>query len=432
MAFYDALTGLPNRALFHDRLRQIITDASWHGQRAGVMMIDMDHFKTVNDTMGHAVGDELLREAASRLTDCVRSYDTVARLGGDEFAVLLPDIREAEDLGRVASKMLARFQERFLLSGKEVFVSCSVGIAVYPADSSEPEDLVKFADSAMYFAKRSGRSGFRFYSRDLTASAKERLFMESELRRAVERCELSLYFQPKVELVSGEMTGSEALLRWQHPSLGMVPPTQFIPIAEDSGLIVDIGRWVLWEACRAAARWNGEGKPLHKVAINLSGRQFQVCGLVETVSEALHGTGCNPQWIELEITESLLLDEDGRAREILEALRAMGVSIAIDDFGTGYSALSYLTRFPIDTLKIDRSFIHSVTTDHYRAELVRAILSIARCLKQQVVAEGVETLEQAAFLEANGCQVAQGYLFSKPLPIAELEKLPRRFGAGWA
>jgi len=346
--------------------------------------------------------------------------------------VLLPDIREAEDLGRVASKMLARFQERFLLSGKEVFVSCSVGIAVYPADSSEPEDLVKFADSAMYFAKRSGRSGFRFYSRDLTASAKERLFMESELRRAVERCELSLYFQPKVELVSGEMTGSEALLRWQHPSLGMVPPTQFIPIAEDSGLIVDIGRWVLWEACRAAARWNGEGKPLHKVAINLSGRQFQVCGLVETVSEALHGTGCNPQWIELEITESLLLDEDGRAREILEALRAMGVSIAIDDFGTGYSALSYLTRFPIDTLKIDRSFIHSVTTDHYRAELVRAILSIARCLKQQVVAEGVETLEQAAFLEANGCQVAQGYLFSKPLPMAELEKLPRRFGAGWA
>lgn len=432
MAFYDALTGLPNRALFHDRLRQIITDASWHGQRAGVMMIDMDHFKTVNDTMGHAVGDELLREAASRLTDCVRSYDTVARLGGDEFAVLLPDIREAEDLGRVASKMLARFQERFLLSGKEVFVSCSVGIAVYPADSSEPEDLVKFADSAMYFAKRSGRSGFRFYSRDLTASAKERLFMESELRRAMERCELSLHFQPKVELVSGEMTGSEALLRWQHPSLGMVSPTQFIPIAEDSGLIVDIGRWVLWEACRAAARWNGEGKPLHKVAINLSGRQFQVCGLVETVSEALQGTGCHSQWIELEITESLLLDEDGRAREILEALRAMGVSIAIDDFGTGYSALSYLTRFPIDTLKIDRSFIHSVTTDHYRAELVRAILSIARCLKQQVVAEGVETLEQAAFLEANGCQVAQGYLFSKPLPMAELEKLPRRFGAGWA
>ena len=430
MAFYDALTGLPNRALFHDRLRQMITDASWHGQKAGVMLIDMDHFKTVNDTMGHAVGDELLREAASRLTDCVRSYDTVARLGGDEFAVLLPDMREAEDLGRVASKMLERFQERFLLSGKEVFVSCSVGIAVYPADSSEPEDLVKFADSAMYFAKRSGRSGFRFYSRDLTASAKERLFMESELRRAVERNELSLHFQPKVALVNGEMTGSEALLRWQHPTLGMVSPAQFIPVAEDSGLIIDIGRWVLWEACRAAVRWNGEGKPLHKVAINLSGRQFQVAGLVDTVLEVLAGTQCKPDWIELEITESLLLDEEGRAREILEALRAMGVSIAIDDFGTGYSALSYLTRFPIDTLKIDRSFIHSVTTDHYRAELVRAILSIARCLKQQVVAEGVETLEQAAFLEANGCQVAQGYLFSMPLPMDQLEKLPRNLGAG--
>lgn len=432
MAFYDLLTGLPNRALLHDRLRQMITDASWHGQKAGVMMIDMDHFKTVNDTMGHAVGDELLREAASRLTGCVRSYDTVARLGGDEFAVLLPDIREAEDLGRVASKMLARFQERFLLEGREVFVSCSIGIAVYPADSGDADDLLKFADSAMYYAKRSGRSGFRFYSRDLTASAQERLFMESELRRAVERGELALHFQPKVELATGEMNGSEALLRWRHPELGMVSPVQFIPVAEDTGLIVDIGKWVLQKACRTAARWNGDGQPLHKVAINLSARQFQFPGLVETVMDALASAGCKPQWIELEITESLLLDEDGRVRDMLEALRAGGVSIAIDDFGTGYSALSYLTRFPIDTLKIDRSFIHSVTTDHYRAELVRAILSIARCLKQQVVAEGVETLEQAAFLEANGCQVAQGYLFSRPLPVDQLERLPRRFGAGWA
>lgn len=430
MAFYDSLTALPNRALFNDRLRQMIVDASWHGQTAGVMMVDMDRFKEINDTMGHAVGDELLREAAARLSACVRAYDTVARLGGDEFAILLPEIRNSDDLGRIAGKLLGAFGERFLLDGKEVFVSCSIGIAVYPNDSTEADDLVKYADSAMYFAKRSGRNNFRFYSKDLTASAQDRLMLESELRHAVERNQLELHYQPKVLLQNGMMIGSEALLRWRHPRLGMVPPNRFIQIAEDTGLIIDLGKWVLREACRTASEWNTEGKPLHKIAINLSARQFQPQNLVMTVADILNETACRPEWIELEITESLLLDEDGKTLDTLSAFRAMGISIAIDDFGTGYSALSYLTRFPIDTLKIDKSFIHSVTTDNYHAELVRAILSIARSLGQEVVAEGVETVEQAAFLKANGCQVAQGFLYSKPLPKVEIASLPRRFDCG--
>jgi diguanylate cyclase (GGDEF)-like protein/PAS domain S-box-containing protein len=423
MAFYDTLTSLPNRALFNDRLRQMLTDALWHEQRAGVLLLDLDRFKAINDTMGHPAGDALLREAAARLTGCVRGYDTVARLGGDEFAILLPDIRAGDDLGRIASKILAAFNEPFMLEGKEVFVSTSIGIAVYPNDSADADELVKQADSAMYFAKRSGRNGFRFYSKDLTASAGERLSLESELRRALERKELELYYQPKVQLSNNQLIGSEALLRWNNPQRGMVPPDQFISIAEDSGLILEIGEWVLHNACRTACDWNAIGKPLHKVAINLSARQFQSNDLVETVRHALDATGCQPEWIELEITESLLLDEQGEVLEMLESFRVMGISVAIDDFGTGYSSLSYLARFPINTLKIDRSFIRTVTTEHFRAELVRAILSIARCLGQEVVAEGVETPEQAVFLREHGCQIAQGYLFSKPVPKAEFEAM---------
>lgn len=423
MAFYDNLTALPNRALFNDRLHQVLHDAEWHGQLAGVMLLDLDRFKAINDSLGHPAGDALLREAALRLTFCVRIYDTVARLGGDEFAILLPDIRSGDDLGRVASKILTAFNEPFLLEGTEVFVSTSIGIAVYPDDDTDPNGLIKQADSAMYFAKRSGRNNFRFYSKDLTASADEKLSLESELRRALERNELELYYQPKVRLGDNMLVGSEALLRWNNPQRGIVPPNQFISIAEDSGLIIEIGQWVLRDACRTACDWNGAQKPLHKVAINLSARQFQSHDLVSTVRDILEETGCQPQWIELEITESLLLDEHGQVLEMLKSFNAMGVTIAIDDFGTGYSSLSYLARFPINTLKIDRSFIGSLTTEHFRAELVKAILSIARCLGQEVVAEGVETLEQAAFLQAHGCQVAQGYLYSKPVPKAEFQAL---------
>ena len=418
MAFYDPLTSLPNRSLFSDRLRQMITAAVSRGQRAGVMLIDIDHFKAVNDTMGHPVGDQLLCQAAARLNESVRDYDTVARLGGDEFAILLPDIRQGDDLGRMANTILEKFKERFLLDGQELFISCSVGIALYPDDSADANDLVKYADSAMYLAKRSGRNSFRFYSKDLTASAEERMRLESELRRAIERGELELHYQPKVLLDSGAMVGCEALLRWRHPEMGMIPPSSFIPVAEETGLIVELGRWVLREACQTAAEFNADSRSPHKVAINLSVKQFQSAGLVRSIAEILEETGCRAEWVEIEITESLLLDQKDETLQMLSELRNMGFSIAIDDFGTGYSALNYLARFPIDTLKIDRSFINSA--DKRNEELVKAILSIARCLGQNVVAEGVETAEQAAFLVANGCGSAQGFLYSKALPKTEI------------
>ncbi len=430
MAFYDALTSLPNRALLGDRLRQMLTDASRHRQLAGVMLLDLDRFKAVNDTLGHPAGDELLCEVAKRLAYCMRGYDTVARLGGDEFAILLPEMRSGDDLGKVASKILEFFKNPFLLKGKEVFISCSIGISVYPTDGENGDDLVKQADSAMYFAKRSGRNNFRFYSKDLTVSANERLMLEGDLRHGLGRGELELYYQPKISLGNGELIGSEALLRWNHPQLGVVPPDKFIAIAEDSGLIVEIGEWVLLHACRVACEWNKRGKPLHKVAINLSARQFQSNNLVKSLRHALTETACKPEWIELEITESLLLDEDGEVLEILAVFRELGITIAIDDFGTGYSSLSYLARFPIDTIKIDRSFTSRVTESGHHAELVKAIISIAYSLKQKVVAEGVETVEQAAVLQAYGCHVAQGYLYGKPVPKAAFEALPLSFNTG--
>lgn len=423
LAFYDSLTSLPNRALFHERLQQMITDAETHDYVAGLMLIDIDHFKAVNDTMGHPVGDELLRMAGARLSKNVRKNDTVARLGGDEFAVLLPKVKHRDDLSRIANRILEAFKERFPLDGRELFISCSIGIALYSDDSSSANDLVKYADTALYLAKRSGRSNFRFYSKELTARAEERQRLESELRHAIEREELELHYQPKVLLGCGTMIGSEALLRWRHPQMGMVPPSQFIGIAEETGLIIDLGRWVLREACQTAAELNREGAPLHKVAINLSAKDFQCENLLDTVATILEQAQCRPEWIEIEITESLLLDDKSFTLETLSALQAMGMTIAIDDFGTGYSALSYLARFPIDTLKIDRSFISSA--DGRNSELVKAILSIAHCLGQNVVAEGVETIEQASFLAAIGCPAAQGFLYSKPLPKAEILSISR-------
>ncbi|HEX5338267.1 MAG TPA: EAL domain-containing protein, partial [Gallionella sp.] len=427
MAFYDPLTSLPNRALLNDRLHQMLADAARHGQQAAVLMLDLDRFKAVNDTLGHSAGDRLLCDAAKRLADGLRACDTVARLGGDEFAILLSEVRSYDDLGSVASKILESFNAPILLEEKELFVSCSIGIAVYPTDSKDADSLLQQADSAMYFAKRSGRNTFRFYSKDLMDSANERLALEADLRRSLARDELMLHFQPKVSFADGTVTGSEALLRWNCAERGWVPPSKFIPVAEDSGLIVDIGTWVLREACRTASAWNRPDKALHKVAINLSARQFQSGNLLATVCDVLEQTACRPEWIELEMTESLLLDEDGSVLDVLEAFRNMGITIAIDDFGTGYSSLSYLARFPIDTLKIDRSFVSRVTENGHHAELVKAIISIAHSLDQQVVAEGVETEAQAAVLRTCGCHIAQGYLYSKALPRNAFELLPPSF-----
>ena len=423
LAFHDELTGLPNRALLQDRLRQAITDAMWHKRSVCVMMVDLDQFKAVNDAMGHAAGDELLRAVAHRLSESVRAYDTVARLGGDEFIIVMPEVRDGADLGRIANKILRAVDQPYQIQGHEIYATCCIGIALYPNDGGDGGDLLKYADTALYLAKQEGRGAFRFYSKTLTASAMDRLMIESGLRHALARDEMELHFQPQIDFASGAVVGSEALLRWHSPLLGQVPPDRFIPVAEDTGMIIELGAWVLRQACQAASAWNGPGRPRHKVAVNLSSRQFQRPGLLETVTATLEATGCRPGWIELEITESLLLDRDGRVADLLAAFRAMGITIAVDDFGTGYSALNYLADFAIDTLKIDKSFIQALGTDRRRAELVKAILSIAGCFDQMVVAEGVETAEQVRFLRENNCHFAQGWFYSKALPHAAMTAL---------
>ncbi|OGR37746.1 MAG: hypothetical protein A2051_06885 [Desulfovibrionales bacterium GWA2_65_9] len=425
LAFFDTLTGLPNRALFNDRARHALVDAGWHGHLVGLMLLDLDHFKLINDSMGHAAGDELLREVASRLRGSIRDYDTVARLGGDEFVIILPEVRAAEDVGAIAAKIHASFSAPFMIEGRELHVTTSLGISMYPYDETEIEDLLKYADTALYHAKAKGRNNFQFYSGELTARAKERLSLENDLRKCLEHDELELFYQPKVDLTNSAVVGAEALLRWNHPRLGLVGPDRFIGIAEDTGLIVSIGEWVLKNACRAARRYNEEGRQLVKIAVNLSARQFNGNNLVAMVRDTLAETGCRPEWIELEITESLLLDNQKEILQTLEAFRDMGLTIALDDFGTGFSAMGYLIRFPINTLKIDRSFILNLVTHQDSASLVRAITSLAHSLRMTLVAEGVEAQEQAEFLKNVGCMLAQGYLFGKPMPQRQFENVLR-------
>lgn len=423
MAFYDALTDLPNRALLTDRIRQTIADASWHGHKFGVMLLDLDRFKEVNDTLGHGVGDLLLRQVAERLLQCVRIYDTVARLGGDEFAILLPQVRESDDLATIARKIIEMFEPVFTVQGKELFISTSIGIALYPGDSTEIDALFKYADSAMYHAKKLGRNNFQFYSHELTARSSERMTLESALRKARVNKELELYYQPQIDLATGKIVAAEALLRWNHPERGLVTPDKFISVAEEAGLIVNIGEWVMLAACQAAAKWNRGREVPFRVAINLSTRQFLQNNLHDSVRGILVETHCEPEWIKLEITESLLLEDSYEILNTLKTFDEMGLAISIDDFGTGYSALSYLNRFPVSQIKIDRSFVRDIPDDQGKSELVKAMISIAHALNLELVAEGVETQEQADYLYAQGCLLAQGYLYSKPIPQSQFEAL---------
>jgi len=389
-----------------------------------VLMLGLDQFKKVNDSLGHAAGDELLKRVGERLAQSMRETDVVARIGGDVFAVLVPEVRQADALARVASKLLQVLVAPIHLEGTDVFVTASVGAALYPNDGQSAETLLQHADSALSHAKARGRNNVQFYSPQLTAQASQRLTLESELRRGMERRELLLHYQPKFELGTQRLVGAEALMRWCQPQRGMVSPMSFIPLAEETGLIVRMGTWALHEACAAVVAWNAQRAEPLKIAVNLSARQFAECArLVETVQGALTGTGCRPQWLELEITESLLLEASDGVQHTLEALVAMGITIAIDDFGTGYSALGYLTRLPVQTLKIDRSFVSELPHNGRSAELVKAIISVGRSLHMELVAEGVETPEQAAYLQSAGCHLAQGYLFGRPVEMAAFDKL---------
>jgi diguanylate cyclase (GGDEF)-like protein/PAS domain S-box-containing protein len=420
LAHYDALTDLPNRTLFNDRLGQALIKAQRNHGRAAVMFLDLDRFKVINDTLGHSIGDLLLQEVAARLTGCVREGDTVSRLGGDEFVILLPEFRDAEDAYLVAQKLLAAAALPFELLGHELHISASIGISFYPDDGASAEVLMKNADVAMYRAKEMGRNNYQFYRADMNARSFERLAMETSMRRALEREQFELYYQPRYALPDGKIVGVEALIRWHHPDLGLVSPAQFIPLAEETGLILPIGEWVLRAAATQGKVWQQAGLPPLFMAVNVSARQFRQTDFAGKVGQILQDTGFDPCWLELELTETTLMNHAEENVESLGKLKAMGIRIAIDDFGTGYSSLSYLKRLPVDILKIDRSFVSDMTVSLDDAAIVEAIIAMARSLGVYVVAEGVETAEQSKFLQARKCDGMQGYYFSKPLPVDQL------------
>lgn len=416
LAHHDVLTGLPNRALFLERLGHAVSRRQWTRRPMAVIFLDLDRFKYVNDTLGHDTGDGALQIAAQRLSSCIRDGDTVARLGGDEFTILLEDLSSANDVPLVARKILDALALPFTVGGAEFFITTSIGITVYPDDAQDALSLLRNADSAMYRAKEVGRNNFQYYSKELGLKAQDRLNMEVRLRRALEREEFALHYQPQVDLVSGRTASYEALLRWNHPELGMVSPLQFISLAEDTGLILPIGTWVLRTACEQVGRWHRASPLPVGVAVNLSARQFAEPGLVQTVQDILDETGIDPRRLELEITENVLMQNVGETIDTLQALAAMGVSLAIDDFGTGYSSLSYLKRFPIARVKIDQSFVRDLASDPDDASIVTAIIAMAHNMDVQVVAEGVETEAQLTFLRSRYCDVAQGFLFGAAQP----------------
>jgi diguanylate cyclase (GGDEF)-like protein/PAS domain S-box-containing protein len=429
LANYDNLTGLPNRTLFQDRLTQALARADRHKSMVALLFFDLDRFKTINDSLGHAFGDQLLQQVANRVKHALRSYDTVARnspelfqtvtisrLGGDEFTIVLEDIEDVDGAAVVARRVLDSLTQPFLVEGNELYTSASIGIAVYPLDNADAAQLIKHADAAMYRAKEMGRSNYQFYTADLNSRAQQRMSMEAGLRKATERDEFLLHYQPKVDVRTGAVTGVEALVRWNHPERGLIPPLEFIPLLEETGLIIPVGEWVLRTACAQVGAWRRNGAPPLGVAVNLSPRQFRQDNLIAVVADVLAHTGLPARHLELEVTESLLMDNTEMSVNTLAGLRAMGVKVAVDDFGTGYSSLNYLRRFAIDTLKIDRSFVREITTNEDDAAISGAIIALAHSLRLNVVAEGVENELQLDYLRRLNCDQAQGYLLSRPLP----------------
>jgi len=423
LAYYDSLTTLPNRTMFSKLLNQAIRLARRDGKQLAVLFVDLDRFKNINDTLGHEAGDLLLQEVAKRLQGCLRESDTVARLGGDEFVVLLAALHDAADAEVVAHKILAATSKSFVALGQEFRVTASVGVSTYPKDGDDEQSLMKNADIAMYQAKEDGKNHFRFYSAEMNRNSFERLALESSLRRALDHGEFQLHYQPKIDAHSSRIVGMEALLRWQHPELGIVAPTKFIPIAEETGLIVSIGNWVLKTACAQNVAWQQRGLPHLHMAVNLSRRQFSDEGLLRDVTSVLHETGMSADLLELEITESTLMHDVDKAIRTLKAFRDTGVRLAIDNFGTGYSSLSNLTQFPIDTIKIDGSLIHDLSDHAENRGIAEAILAMGRKLSLTVVAESVETKAEADFLREHACDEFQGFYFSKAVTADKFAKL---------
>jgi len=416
---YDSLTGLPNRSLLHDRLQLAIAQASRDRQQLGVLMLDLDRFKSINETLGHRTGDILLKEVARRLLACIRDSDTLARLGGDEYVAILTGVANEESIATVAKKILAIVAEPFYIDGNEIFTTCSIGIATYPMDGEDSHTLLKHADQAMYRAKEVDRNNFQFFSREMNNLVLERMMLENSMRKGLERGDFFLVYQPQVDARSGEIFGMEALLRWNHPDMGLLPPDKFIPLAEENGLIIPLGEWVLRTACRQNKIWQEQGLPPVRVAVNLSAKQFGQYHLDEVVASTLLETGLDAEWLELELTESAIMKDADKNIALLAKFKEMGISVAIDDFGTGYSSLSYLKNFPISRLKIDRSFVRDITTNPDDAAIARIIIDIARALNLNVIAEGVETRAQMQFLSFNNCVEMQGYHFSRPVPAEE-------------
>jgi diguanylate cyclase (GGDEF)-like protein len=422
LATHDQLTGLANRSLFHDRLVQAVSAARRSRQKLSVLFLDLDGFKSINDTLGHAVGDGLLRGIARRIASCLRETDTAARLGGDEFAVLLTNLGNELDAATVARKLLSALGEPLQFRQQSTTIRCSIGIATFPRDAQDAEALLKRSDTAMYHAKERGGNRFDFYTEDMNAAIQRRVALEDRLRTALDQNEFLVHYQPQFDLTRGRIIGAEALLRWKHPELGLVSPGQFLPIAEETGLIVPLGDWILRTACEQNARWNREGHRGLRVSVNVSSQQFLEPGLADVVKSALEQSHLAPISLELEITESSLLRDVEVTVNTLRRLKDLGVRLAIDDFGTGYSSLAYLKRLPIDVLKIDQSFIRTLTTDPADATITQTIVQLASGLNLNTIAEGVETLEQLLLLGSYGCSRMQGYLFGKPAPPELFER----------
>jgi diguanylate cyclase (GGDEF)-like protein len=415
LAEHDSLTSLPNRSLLDDRLAQGIALAQRYSRGLAVLFIDLDHFKHINDSLGHLIGDRLLRAVALRITPCVRSSDTVSRQGGDEFIVLLSEISHTEDAALIADKIRLAVREPYGIAGHLLNLSASIGVSVYPEDGADPESLIQCADTAMFHAKERGRNRTQFFKEEMNTRAAERQIIRADLRHALDRREFVLDYQPKVNLVSGAITGVEALIRWRHPSRGVLPPLEFIQIAEDCGLIVQIGQWVLREACMQAQKWLADDIRFGTMAVNISAVEFRNETFLEEICGIFESTGLDPRYLELELTETAVMRNFETTSAILQSLSAMGIKIAVDDFGTGYSNLSYLKRFPIDTLKLDKSFVHDIPGNANIATIVRSVIHMGQSLHLTVVAEGVENAQQLKFLQAYDCAEGQGYYFSEPV-----------------